>query len=233
MEKKVYPEWSLVGFGDDEMTARQIEKIIADFGVKTVVETGIFEGKTTNRFRLMGVNVIGVEISPEYAENSRKLIEREGGRVQIVNKFWEADEKLLLDKSIVKIVVGNSPDVLAKIAPVLQKEPACLYFLDAHWGDYWPIKDEIKALHSVGDLIIVADDTKVPGKKDWGYVSYKGKDLDWDFIKDDIYGFKKDFRYFYSRELGEKSMHRGKIYIFVGDIARKVRDFDGEGRGQD
>jgi predicted O-methyltransferase YrrM len=228
MEKKIYPEWSLIGFADDELTARQIQKIIVDFGVKTVVETGIFEGKSTNRFRLTGVNVIGVEISPEYAENSKKLIEREGGKVQIVNKFWEADEKLLLNKSVVKIIIGNSPDVLAKIAPIVQKAPVCLYFLDAHWGDYWPINDEIKALQSYNNLIIVADDIKVPGK-DWGYISYKDKDLDWDLIKDDVCGFKKNFRYFYTREVSEKSARHGKIYIFVGDIAGKVRDFDGEG----
>ncbi len=228
MSQKVYPEWSLVGFADDELTAQQIKKIIDTHGVRNVVETGIFEGKTTNRFRLMGVNVIGVEINPEYAENSKTLIEREGGNVEIIKKFWETNEKTLLDSSVVKIILGNSPDVMKTVAPILQKNGLTLYFLDAHWGDYWPIRDEIAVLQNYDNLIIIADDFKVPGK-DWGYVSYKGKDLDWHYIEDVVNGFKKKYRYFYSRELSEKSALHGKIYIFIGPIADTLENFDGEG----
>jgi hypothetical protein len=229
MTERIYPEWSLIGFADDERTAQQIKKIVDEHHVRNVVETGVFEGKTTNRFRLMGVNVIGVEIHPEYAENSKKLIEREGGRVQIVKKFWQVDAKVLLDPSVVKIVLGNSPDVIEAVAPVLQKSGLTVYFLDAHWGDYWPIRDEIKVLQKYDNLILIADDFKVPSRKDWGYISYKGQDLDWEYIKDVVDGFGEKYRYFYSRALSEKSALHGKIYIFVGAIAETLKEFDGEG----
>jgi hypothetical protein len=39
-----------------------------------------------------------------------------------------------------------------------------LFYLDAHWYDYWPLQDEVKTISKLSQFVILADDFKVPGK---------------------------------------------------------------------
>jgi hypothetical protein len=43
-----------------------------------------------------------------------------------------------------------------------------LFFLDAHWYDYWPLLDEIELITSkVPRCVIIIDDFQVPGRNDY------------------------------------------------------------------
>lgn len=59
-----------------------------------------------------------------------------------------------------------------------------LYFLDAHWNDYWPLRDEIKQILRLPRFAIVVDDFAVPGHPDFGFETYKEGVCDWKYIKD-------------------------------------------------
>ncbi len=66
-----------------------------------------------------------------------------------------------------------------------------LFFLDAHWGEYWPLRDELKIICKLRKYIIVIDDFMVPGKSNpsfpngfFGFDIYKGQILNWSYICD-------------------------------------------------
>jgi hypothetical protein len=66
-----------------------------------------------------------------------------------------------------------------------------MFFLDAHWGEYWPLRDEIKVIRQLKRYLIVIDDFMVPGKSnpsfphgDFGFDVYKGRILNWAYIAD-------------------------------------------------
>jgi len=66
-----------------------------------------------------------------------------------------------------------------------------LFFLDAHWGSYWPLRDEIKMIRTLNQYLIVIDDFFVPGKSNpssphgaFGFDVYQGRILNWNYIGD-------------------------------------------------
>jgi hypothetical protein len=65
------------------------------------------------------------------------------------------------------------------------------FFLDAHWGKYWPIRDELKVISQLPRFIIAIDDFFVPGKSDvrksrgdFGFDFYHRRVLSWGYIHD-------------------------------------------------
>ena len=72
-----------------------------------------------------------------------------------------------------------------------QTDNRYLFFLDAHWGKYWPLRAEIKTIAQLDIYLIVIDDFLVPGKSDvnkphgeFGFDLYGGRILDWAYICD-------------------------------------------------
>ncbi len=66
-----------------------------------------------------------------------------------------------------------------------------LFFLDAHWGKDWPLRDELRVILKLNKFLIVIDDFMVPGKSDpsfpqgsFGFDFYKGQILNWAYIAD-------------------------------------------------
>ncbi len=49
-----------------------------------------------------------------------------------------------------------------------------LFWLDAHWGEYWPLVDETKIISSLHSFAVIVDDFEVPGKPSFHYDSYAG-----------------------------------------------------------
>jgi len=93
------------------------------------------------------------------------------------------------------------------------------FFLDAHWGEYWPLRDEIQVIRELDKFIIVVDDFMVPGKSDvsephgaFGFDIYKGRVLNWRYIHD-LFD-QTDVRIFYPSESNRDN--RGWILITCG-----------------
>lgn len=138
-------------FSGDKYLKEEFGNLIKRFKIKNVVETGTFRGETTKEFSKMVENVYTIESNKEFYTNSRKSLK---------------------NCQNVRVFLGSSPEVLRKILPNIKGNT--LFFLDAHWGDYWPILDELKEIskiHSMSRSVIVIHDFYVPGK-DFGFDSY-------------------------------------------------------------
>lgn len=181
---------------EDLFVYHEFKMLIQNFNIKKIIETGTYYGWSTIKLSEFGLPVKTIEFSEENYNIAKKNIE----------------EKKINN---VDIVLGSSPIVLNEI--INENEEGILLFLDAHWHNYWPIHDELKVcIEKKIKPVIVIHDFYVPdgnGKAKFGYDSYGGQNLDYQYIEKYllmIYG-ENSFDYYYNNKI--ESVDSGLIYI--------------------
>jgi hypothetical protein len=205
-------------FSGDFYLRIEFEKLIKKFKINNIVETGTFMGDTTKEFSKMAENVYTIESN---------------------KKFYLRAKKNLIHCTNVRSFLGDSPIILNRILSILRGNT--LFFLDAHWGNHWPILDELKIISKFPHLknsIIVIHDFYVPGKN-FGFDSYyynsssnfelflkrvigvigrllkmrliEKQRLDYEFVKKSIEGINPLFKYYYNSRA--EGANRGVIFI--------------------
>lgn len=86
----------------------------------------------------------------------------------------------------VRFVHGSSEKALARMVETgeVKADNNPFFYLDAHWNDYWPLRDELSVVLSLDRAIVVIDDFEVPDHPEWGYDIYKGEPCGISVIKD-------------------------------------------------
>lgn len=152
-------------FNDDCFLHAEIARLIGKWDVEIAVETGTNQGYSAWALSLLCPKVYTIEINREFYESAAKFFGQAVVSGEIVS-LW-----------------GSSPAVLQGIQAELTGKRV-LFYLDAHWQEYWPLLDELKVISSLGvsDPIIVIHDFEVPGRPDMGYDSYGDAKLDWEYV---------------------------------------------------
>jgi hypothetical protein len=187
---KVNPE-----YGDtmmDLVFAQRVKEIIDEYKITTWFETGVDVGTTALTVTKMVENWIGAEIRPGTCE-------------RVAKRF--ADNNV----TNIEIINGNSSVVLLNKMHTLDAEHT-IFYLDAHWGAYWPLLDEIDTI-SRGKGVIIIHDFQVPGHPELGWMEHDGKILNYDYVKDALTRWSPTHRIEYNSEA--KYIHpRGILYVF-------------------
>ena len=185
-----------VAFNNDIYVQYEIARIISKYNIKTFIETGTFKGNTTFFMADYVEKVISIE----------------------ANKPFYDDVNSRNTKQNVDLKFGNSGELLEN---VLQEQPKdnILFYLDAHWYNYWPLKDEllIIAKYKKNNCIIVIDDFQVPDRSDIQYDGCGELVNNYEYIKDNldlIYPDGYDYYYLNKFYRGGLNTGVGKIYIF-------------------
>ena len=134
--------------------------------------------------------------------------------VEVNKGFYDIAAKKTNGLNNVKLVLGNSPDVIME--SLVNQEQGLIFFLDAHWENDWPLLRELSAIASK-DIkpVIMIHDFYIPdgnGGAKFHYDSYNGQPLDLSYVKrslDDIYG-EDNYTYFYSDKVENDS---GVLYV--------------------
>lgn len=179
---------------DDAVLCRRLAAIIQEHGITTVVETGIDWGGSTRFFAQMVPRVIGIDNDPKRIAAFQAEIAEDG----------LAGIMLLLD---------NSPHALhALVAECAIDARETLFFLDAHWQSYWPLKDEISMIPR-GAGILVMHDARVPGCPTLGVDSYGGQELSYEYLKDALTAWSPTHRVEYNDESAQLP-RRGVMVVY-------------------
>jgi len=162
---------------DGFFSDRYLQRYVASVPWTAFVETGTEEGKTARWVAQLGKPVFT-------CETDRKYVEMNEFGLPANVKFYEMDSPDFI--SAIRLLVGSLP----------------LFFLDAHWGTYWPLLDELKSLsmNYYGAVIIVHDCT-VPGRPNFWTCKGGGKDNEgpennWTYIKQGL-DFRNQYRLYY------------------------------------
>jgi len=200
-----------MAFNRDPLIQKEIERIIKEFNIEYAVETGTYKGATTSFLANLVKKVYSVEITP--------------------NRFRET-RKDLKSISNIELFLDSSPIFLEKLLPTLlptlSTDKPILFYLDAHWHDYWPLLDELKVIgkYMNNKAIIVIDDFKVPNRS-FAFDSYKDTINNFEYIEESLKSCYDSYVYYYNNRRTDygKARHVGKIYIFPTQYNELVKKF--------
>jgi len=160
---------ALTPFNGDSFLHGEVGRLIGRWGVEVAVETGTHAGHTAVALSLLCERVVTIEIDPRRAEAAKALFESVGR------------------SDVVDLIRGSSEQVLDALRVELGGRRA-LFYLDAHWQDYWPLHDELRAIARIEGPrpVVVIHDFQVPGRPYLGFDTYKGMPLDLNFVRDGL-----------------------------------------------
>lgn len=177
---------------EDTVMQRRFREIVAEYGIQVIVETGIDKGLSTITLSKMVPTVISID-----------------NNLQCISAGYTNLGKAGVKNAL--LICDNSPDALRKLQPLLLKET--LYFLDAHWQAYVPLRDEIDAIRR-GSGVIVVHDVKVPGHPELGYDSWPNfGEFSYENLRGNLQNWSSTHRVEYN-EKAECQKPRGCMYVF-------------------
>ncbi|MGH9878161.1 MAG: hypothetical protein ACRD5H_11020 [Nitrososphaerales archaeon] len=151
-------------FNGQKFRRRIVFDLLFAFPIKAVVETGTFRGTTTALFAATSLPVYSAEIHPRY--------------------FSYAKTRFLFNRHNVHLYHGDSRSFLRYLSgdSRIPKEDV-FFYLDAHWGNDSPLRDELEIIFSKWERpIVMVDDFQVPDSG-YGFDDYgPGKALNLDYI---------------------------------------------------
>ena len=161
-KSKFYP----FGTAMNGMTSRPeaIRQIIFSLDIAKIVETGTYRGTTTEWFAQFGIPVETIEIS---------------------YRFYAFSRQRLRNYKNVKLIRDSSISYLRdRVQDGSVSDASRLFYLDAHWLDYLPLKEELELIFAnYSQSIVVVDDFKVEDDHGYGFDNYgEGKALTLDYV---------------------------------------------------
>ena len=167
-----------------------VKELLESYKPLLIIETGTFLGDTTE-FLSKFSNVISIEKS---------------------RLFYYLSKSRFHNENQIQIIYGKSEVELKKIKNF---EKNTFFYLDAHWGEGLPLKEEVEQItNNYLNYLICIDDFAVPNDNSWGFDSYDGTKLDIDMLKN-LENTKIYFPDYNSDlESGEK---RGSVFLTNSD----------------
>lgn len=142
-----------------------VSRLIKDFDIKTLIETGTQRGATSLWASKHGVKVITIEADQEYYEEAQRNLEG----------------------SDVRLLLGDSGNVLS--VATFAASGRVLFFLDAHGCRIGgtPLPRELMAIRDYFNRsqirpVITIHDVQVPGHPELGYDKYEDCELSTEFV---------------------------------------------------
>lgn len=182
-------------FEDDQYIAHTFLTIKNIFNIDTVIETGTFEGGTTSFLSKKFKRTFSIESNEHNYNVSINNLKNVG--------------------STAKIIFGKSNEVLNDLIINESIDDKTIFFLDAHWWDNYPLRDELNiiAKNKLKPVIIIHD-VLVPETK-LGYDCMENNiPLDFFYIKDKIeLIYDTQYRYWFNDDIYSSGAKRGTIYI--------------------
>jgi len=154
--------------------------------------------------------------------------------VDLDEQSYENAKKLFESNSNITLHHASSEQFLESYVQQILDAPstqATFFFLDAHWGKYWPLRDELQQILRLKRFVICIDDFFVPGKSrprkphgDFGFDVYQGRVLDWGYIREQF--ADRDVKVAYPTHSNRDG--RGWALLFAGYSEAELADLNWE-----
>lgn len=179
-------------FNGDNFIEQEFLKLKHRFDIETAVETGTCLGSTTL-----------------FLSNNFKIVHT----IEINQSYLKIAKQKFISRSNITAHLGDSSKILRPILSGVDNKT--ILFLDAHWNQHCPLKDELRQiLWSSLRPVIAIHDFQVPGTS-LGFDSYGGQPFNIEWIRqelDSIYG-AKSYEYYYNSDEQSEGAKRGVVYI--------------------
>jgi hypothetical protein len=187
--------------------------IVSEWLQKFDPDFGTIVGKTHNEYLMQFTNNGRVPSYPVF--NGSK----ESSKVKLysvdTDERRQSELALVFNSNLnIKLICATSEKFLKDSIDngLFTDNQNCFFYLDAHWGAYWPLRDEIREILRLKRSVIVIDDFAVPFRLSAGFDVYKLKACSWFYIRD-LFKNQPIHVYYPKKTNIDK---RGSIFIFVG-----------------
>lgn len=160
-----YKDYYPFGFAMNGQTARleATREVLYRAEIESIVETGTFRGTTTEWFAGFSMPVLSIEAHLPTFEFARRRLEH----------FRN-----------VTVRFGSSVEVFKDVLPKGNRDTKRLFYLDAHWEDHLPLKEELELICTYCDrFVVLIDDFQVPHDQGYTFDNYgPGKALTTEYL---------------------------------------------------
>jgi hypothetical protein len=162
-----------------------VKKLQTDFRLRNFVETGTFEGEASFAMSLLFDRVYTCDVNDW---------------PRVLDFYCSAN---------LTYETMSSPDFLRRHLPAIREQS--LFYLDAHWGKYWPLKDELAIIfsHCQNPVIMIDDFDAGNGLS---YDEYEELKLGFEYLASSI---PPGYKFFVNPW---SNRNRGMIFIFPGTV---------------
>jgi hypothetical protein len=167
-----------------------VKKLQGDFGLRNFVETGTYDGETSLAMSLLFEKVLTCDVID-----------------------WKRKPEIYFADNVA-YETQNSPDFLRAHLAEIRKQS--LFFLDAHWGAYWPLRDEMAIIfEECENPVIVIDD--FDAGNGLCFDQYEDRKLDLNYIAQSV---PPDYKFCLNPW---SYRNRGVIFLFPGSASYGCR----------
>jgi hypothetical protein len=204
---------------NDPIAARYFDFFQNEYCFKTIIETGTNHGIGTLNLSKYRNSVCTIEINESTRNVALDNFKNAGYTISTIKNPHD----LIICSNREKIIyslLGSSQLVLDTIFSRKTIDGPFLFYLDAHWDEYWPLPDELKTIakYNLFDSYIIIHDFKVPDKN-FAYEPFKINgdlvDLDFKFVKPYLDKINKNYTIFCNEEA--EGNNRGILYVIPPD----------------
>lgn len=162
-----------LGMADAFVRDRHLEakfrQLVKDYKIQTVIETGTWRGYTARKLSHFVPSVITIEKDDALFKMALETVRGIQG-IALIN-----DDS----RNAISLLLGVTKAKGWWIKP----DKPILYYLDAHWGDDWPLFEELEIIAANDPrCVIVIHDIKVPGKP-FKFDTYNGQALTFELVE--------------------------------------------------
>jgi hypothetical protein len=194
--------------------------IVSDWMQNLDTDFGRISGKVSNEhlgsfFKKRAVKYPVFSNSRSSARTRIYSVDRDTERQEMVKGVFSSNPNIKIVNDFSENFIKNEID-----KGEFSDSDNIMFYLDAHWGNNWPLRNEIKQVLRLKRSIIVIDDFIVPGHPFFGFDIYKTKLCGWYYIRDLFKNVEKAV--FYPKK--PNCDGRGSVIVFVG-YRKKEIDF--------
>lgn len=149
--RSFFPSFERSAFHGDRIYQLLVSTLIREIPIGTFIETGTFLGNSAGFVAISFPDIVvrTCELNAQFLARARRRL----WRIKNVEFYLDSSEKFI-----------------RKQVQCLSPESRPLFFLDSHWYDYWPLRDELVAIAENGlACVIVIDDFQVPNRPEFGF----------------------------------------------------------------
>ena len=219
-----------------EIAKKKYEWFANKYNIDIAIETGTNKGLGALNLSIHHDIVITCEVEDKYFEWSSREFTREAPRCSytLESTFNTLHNNLLVnlyqkDNKKIYMIKGSSEVVLDDVLNGglgFDVNKSLLFYLDAHWNEYWPLEDELKLIkkYNLSDSKIIIHDFYVPGFTErivdedgithfiWGCDKYNNQNLDFDYVKDLLFDINPGMLSYFADDVVYNNSGRGILY---------------------
>jgi hypothetical protein len=194
-------------FNGQQRRRELFNAILREMKPVAIVETGTFQGDTTELFGETGLPVYSVESNARNYGFARARLRHCGNVVML-----KCDSR----DGLLRILGNELRDRLNETT---------FFYLDAHWNAYLPLADELDIIFNRANrAIVMIDDFEVPGDGGYGYDDYgEACVLSGSYIESHILKFGLAALYPKATSGQESGARRGCVILCKDGVANEIR----------